>query len=152
MQAWVWWSTGLLCLGLETVSAGSFVFLFFGVGALAVAAASSLGLVEAFLSQSIVFVVVASGSMGLLRRRLRVSMQAPGADEPGLHGATPPEMAMAAERIVPGAVGQVELRGTVWKGLNVGSTALQVGQSYRVIRIDNLTVILMDRGPQGELQ
>lgn len=150
MQAWMWWALGLLCFGIETLSLGSFVFVFFGVGALAVGAATLAGLTDDLAVQSVVFIAVAAVSMVLLRQRLRRHLDKVPAG--GAEASEGGEMAMAAETIAPGAVGQIELRGTVWKGRNNGSTPLQMGQSYRVVRIDNLTVMLMDRGPKGELR
>lgn len=150
MQAWMWWAFGLMCFGIETLSLGSFVFVFFGVGALVVGATTLWGITDDLAVQAVTFVSVAAVSMVLLRRRLRRHLDktpAGGHNERRLD-----EMATAAEQIAPGALGQVELRGTVWRGLNTGSTALEMGQSYRVVRIDNLTVVLMDRGPLGEVK
>lgn len=148
MQAWIWWTVGLLCFGVETLSMGGFVFMFFGLGALVVGTATFAGLTDELASQSVVFVAVASVSMVLLRRRLRGHLD----KVPAGGGARVAEMATAAESIAPGALGQVEMRGTVWKGYNSGTTALQMGQTYRVVRIDNLTVVLMDRGQLGEVK
>lgn len=150
MQAWMWWALGLLCVGVETLSQGSFVFMFFGVGALATGCTTLLGVTPELVWQSLTFVGVATASMVLLRQRLRRGLV--GAPKGGAHERPLQEVATAAEAIAPGATGQVELRGTVWRGLNTGTAALRMGQTYRVVRIDNLTVVLMDRGPNGELR
>jgi inner membrane protein len=50
------------------------------------------------------------------------------------------EIGVASEALAPGAVGSVELRGTVWSARNVGEVALESGARVRVERVEGLTL------------
>jgi membrane protein implicated in regulation of membrane protease activity len=56
------------------------------------------------------------------------------------------EVGTAAEDLLPGKVGRVELRGAAWSGRNITNATLARGARCRVIRVDGLTV---DVEPEG---
>src|SRR5687767_7916217 len=70
MDAWMWMVLGLLCLGLEVANTGSFIFVFFGVAGMAVAALTAAALTPEFWQQSVAFLALASASLTVFRRRL----------------------------------------------------------------------------------
>jgi membrane protein implicated in regulation of membrane protease activity len=47
-------------------------------------------------------------------------------------------LATPKERIAPGAVGRVELRGTVWSARNDAAESIEPGRRCRVFRVDGL--------------
>jgi inner membrane protein len=50
------------------------------------------------------------------------------------------ELAVPRERIPPGQVGRVDLRGVLWNARNTASASLEAGQRCRVTAVDGLTV------------
>ena len=49
---------------------------------------------------------------------------------------------MPRERIPPGDVGRVDLRGTLWTGRNDSAQSIEPGQRCRVTGVDNLVVFV----------
>ena len=74
----------------------------------------------------------------LFRGRLQDRVELPAGNVDTLVG----ELAIPRERIAPGGVGRVELRGVVWNGRNETASPLEPGQRCRVARVDNLTVFV----------
>lgn len=150
MKIWIWWSFGLLSLALEVTQPGSFVFVFFGIAAFGMGAMLWVLPDMSIGFQSLCFVILAPLSMVVFRTRLVrwFHMRRIKSEHGDLHA---PQMALAAENILPGEVGQVQLHGTVWRGRNMGTTSLQAGLTYRVVGTENITVLLMDRGAKGEM-
>lgn len=150
MKTWVWWSFGLLSLALEVTQPGSFVFVFFSVAAMVMGALLYMLPEMSIGFQSLAFVTLATLSMLIFRARLLrwFQMRRNKSDHAAF---SVPDMALAAEDILPGEVGQVQLHGTVWRGRNMGTTPLKAGLTYRVVGTENITVLLMDRGVKGEM-
>ena len=53
------------------------------------------------------------------------------------------ELAMPQERLSPGVVGRVEVRGSSWSARNTSNVTLDPGQRARVAAIDGLTLAVV---------
>jgi inner membrane protein len=138
MEWWIWLLAGFaLTLG-ELLTPGGFYLLFFGVGALSASLASALGL-AGLAEQTAVFLVVSIASLLLFRRPLLGRLQA---THPAPHDSVTGELALPMQTIAVHAVGQAELRGTVWSARNLADRPLAVGERCRVERVEGLTIYL----------
>ena len=134
----MWLAGGLVLLVIELVTPSGFFVMFFGLGALTVGILERLGLSGPPWTQWLIFSVASIAYLLLFRGRLRDRVELPAANVDTLVG----ELAIPRERIAPGGVGRVELRGVVWNGRNETASPLEPGQRCRVARVDNLTVIV----------
>jgi inner membrane protein len=138
MLWWIWLVAGLALMLGELLTPGGFYLLFFGIGASATALAAALGLGD-LTAQTLVFLGVSLGALALFRRPLlaRIANSTP-----------PPQQALTGEIAVPmhlipaHAVGQAELRGTVWSARNLADRPLLSGERCRVERTEGLTIYL----------
>lgn len=141
---WHWLVLGLLLVVAEMAASGGFYIIFFGIGAIVVGLLASFDLAGPIWMQLLLFSAISVGSLLLFRRRLlkwlQVDPQAPPVDM--IVG----EVGVAAEDLLPGKVGRVELRGAAWSGRNITNATLARGARCRVIRVDGLTV---DVEPEG---
>ena len=141
---WHWLVLGLLLVVAEMAAAGGFYIVFFGVGAIVVAALVAFDLAGPLWMQLLLFAAISVSSLLIFRRRLlkwiQFEPQSPAVDT--LVG----EIGVAAEDLPPGKVGRVELRGTAWSARNATSALLARGARCRVIRVEGLTV---DVEPEG---
>ncbi|HKW00693.1 MAG TPA: NfeD family protein [Vicinamibacterales bacterium] len=135
---------GLLLVVAEMAASGGFYIIFFGIGAIVVGLLASFDLAGPIWMQLLLFSAISVASLLIFRRRLlkwlQVDPQAPPVDM--IVG----EVGVAAEDLLPGKVGRVELRGAAWSGRNITNVTLARGARCRVIRVDGLTV---DVEPEG---
>jgi membrane protein implicated in regulation of membrane protease activity len=142
--SWHWLLLGLLLIAAELGVAGGFYILFFGVGALVVGGLALFNLAGGTSMQVLLFSVVSIVSLLLFRNRLlrRFQSEPPRPPVDALIG----EIATVTEDLGPGAIGRVELRGTVWTARNVSDRNLLRGLRCRVVGIDGLTVNVRPEG------
>ena len=88
--------------------------------------------------QWLVFTVSSVVYLLLFRGRLQDRVERPGPKVDTFVG----ELVVPRERIQPGDVGRVELRGTLWTGRNDSAQAIEPGQRCRVTGVDNLVVFV----------
>lgn len=143
MEWWLWAALGLVLAGMELFAPGGFFIMFFGVGALATALTVALVDLSA-VWQWLLFTAVSVISLMVFRRRLLDRMRARSRYAPV--DSLMNEMAVAIEDIEPGAMGQVELRGSGWKAKNVGATPVITGQRCHVDRVDGLMLWIRAEG------
>jgi len=139
MSWWLWTIAGCILLALELTSPGFFI-LFFGVGALVVAAAVAVWPALALWAQIALFSVTSLGALLLFRKRLAAVFAqepAPSSNDLLRDTATP------LEPLAPGAVGKAELRGVHWKARNVADVPLAAGQRCRVAATEELMLHLV---------
>lgn len=134
----MWLAGGLVLLVIEVVTPSGFFVMFFGLGALTVGTLGRLGFGGAPWVQWLVFTVTSVVYLLLFRGRLQDRVDRPAASVDTLVG----ELAVPRERIQPGDVGRVELRGTLWTGRNDFTQPLEPGQRCRVTGVDNLVVFV----------
>ncbi len=138
MLWWIWLVAGLALMLGELLTPGGFYLLFFGIGASVTALAAALGLAN-LTAQTLLFLALSLGALALFRRPLlaRIANSTP-----------PPQQALTGEIAVPmgiipaHAVGQAELRGTVWSARNLADRPLLAGERCRVERTEGLTIYL----------
>jgi inner membrane protein len=134
MEWWMWLAGGLVLLLVELATPSGFFVMFFGIGALTVGLLARLAVAEAAWAQWLIFIVTSLVYLLLFRGRLRSKVDLPVAEVDTLVG----ELATPRERIAPGAVGRVDLRGTLWKARNDTDNLIEAGQRCRVTRVDGL--------------
>ena len=141
MAWWFWTALGLVLVALELATPGGFFIIFFGVSALLVGAMGLVGIVAPSWLQWLLFPIVALVALRLFRRPLleRMRHDSPGADDVDSVVGT---VAVATAPLVPGAVGQAELRGTQWSARNVGPTPIGAGQRCLVVAVTGLMLDL----------
>jgi membrane protein implicated in regulation of membrane protease activity len=132
----MWLAGGLVLLVIELVTPSGFFVMFFGLGALTVGILQRLGLTGAAWTDWLIFSVTSIVYLLLFRGRLQERLEQPTVHVDTIVG----ELAIPKERIAPGDVGRVELRGAVWNARNESASALEPGQRCRVARIDGLMV------------
>lgn len=138
MDWWIWLVLGIgLMLG-ELLTPGGFYLIFFGVGAVAAGLAAALGL-SSLTGQVILFLAVSVGALLVFRRPLLERLRR---GQPSAQDELTGEVAVPMGEIAVDAVGQAELRGTVWSARNVGKRPLLAGERCLVKRVDGLTIYL----------
>lgn len=136
MSWWLWLLAGLALIGAELMTPGGFFVFFFGVAALVVGTLTALAVTEPVWLQWLLFSLLAVVSLLLFRNPL---LRMIGRDERGMPIDTlVDEIAVPIERIAPGEVGRVELRGTTWSARNDDRVAIDPGRRCRVHRVDGL--------------
>jgi inner membrane protein len=135
MEWWMWLAGGLILLVVELVTPSGFFVMFFGLGALTVGVLARLDVVLQPWLQWLLFTATSLVYLLLFRGRLQQRFETP---------PTPPvdalvgELAVPQERLLPGAVGRAETRGSSWTARNDGQHTLEPGQRCRVARVDGL--------------
>lgn len=142
---WIWMVLGLLLLTVEIMIPTDFFVFFTGVGAIATALVTGVGLTPGLLSQSIVFVVVSLVSLVTLRGWLRGLLHRgmPTTKVDPLVG----EIGTAIRDIPANGAGQVTLRGSPWNARNPGPAAIPAGARVRVDKVDSITLIVSELQP-----
>jgi inner membrane protein len=141
MSWWLWVVIGILLVGIELISPGGFYVIFFGLAALLIGALRGLGGVEPLWLQWLLFSVLAVGSLVLFRNRLVKRLQ-PGPAGSHVVDSLIGELAHPIEAIPAGAVGKVELRGSIWDARNGGSDSIAAGRRCRVQQVDGFLLTI----------
>jgi inner membrane protein len=140
MEWWMWLAAGLVLVVAELATPGGFVIVFFGVGALAVGLLVLLGVVDSLTIQILLFSVLSVASLALVRGRLQSRMRVPpSSNVDSLIG----DLAIPQERLSPGLVGRVEVRGSTWSARNTSDVTIHQGQRARVAAVDGLTLAVV---------
>lgn len=137
MPWWAWILSGLVLLGLELLL-GTFYMLFLGLAAIIVGLIAMFGASGPVWLEWLLFIVFSSGLVLLLRKPLlgKFVIRNEINDTDTLVG----QVAVASEAILPGGIGKVEMRGSVWTAHNNGAVALLPGQRCVVERIQGLSL------------
>lgn len=140
MMWWHWLLLGLILIALEMAASGGFYIVFFGVAALVIALLLLVGLGGPVWFQLLLFSILSVASLLFFRNPLMRLLNLTGgaADLNTLSG----EHGTVLEAMAPGAPGRVEVRGTTWSALNVGSTSLRHGARCDVVRSERLTLLV----------
>ena len=136
----MWLAAGLVLVVAELATPGGFVIIFFGIAALLVGVLGLLGVVSSPTLQFLLFSVLAVAMLAILRSRLKSRLQVPSSTTvDSLIG----DLAIPQERLSPGVVGRVEVRGSSWSARNTSSVTIDVGQRARVAGVDGLTLAVV---------
>jgi inner membrane protein len=124
MEWWMW-----LALGLALV-----------VAELTVGILAGLDLAGTTWVQWLLFSVLSIAYVLVFRGRLQTKVQIPPPhDVDSLIG----NLATVQERLLPGVVGRVEVRGSMWSARNTSQVTLDAGQRARVASVDGLTLTVI---------
>jgi membrane protein implicated in regulation of membrane protease activity len=140
MEWWLWLAGGLALVVAELATPSGFFIIFFGLGALTVGVLEWLGVVESIGVELLLFSVLSVVYLLLFRGRLRARFQIP--PSPNVDSLVG-DLAIPQERLSPGGVGRVEVRGSTWSARNASDVALSVGQRARVAAVDGLTLAVV---------
>jgi inner membrane protein len=136
VEWWMWLAGGLVLLVVELATPSGFFVMFFGLGAITVGVMQALGVLGSAIAQWFVFTALSIIYLLLLRGRLQKGVDSAPANIDTLLG----ELAVPRERILPGHVGRVDLRGVLWSARNDARDLIEAGQRCRVTAVDGLTV------------
>lgn len=143
---WIWAVGSLLALVLEACFGGSFIFVFFAVGAATTAACVGAGAFLPIWQQAALFSLVTALSLIMVRRPL-MNWGLRKVSERDLNSIKGSAATVQAPMAAFGT-GQVLHRGTVWMARNSGAEPLAQGIVCRVVDVDNLTLIIEPEGPK----
>ena len=135
MEWWLWMAGGLVLLLVELMTPGGFVVMFFGLGALTVGLMTRLEVAGPAWLQWLLFTTLSLAYLLVFRRRLQRHMIA---SQRGELDSLVGTVAITQERLLPGAIGRVEARGSAWTARNITTTPIEPGQRCRVLRVDGL--------------
>ncbi|HXO19515.1 MAG TPA: NfeD family protein [Thermoanaerobaculia bacterium] len=141
MAWWIWIAVGAAMLLAEVLTPIMFVFLFFGIGGLAVGLLDVLGVAGPEWLQWLLFSVISLLSLALFRPKLLARLSR------GTAGRRPidslaGETARTIEAIAVDGIGRADLRGTPWRARNVGPEPLAAGQTCKVERVEGLMLLV----------
>ncbi len=138
-MSWSFWVIfGLGLLVFEMLTPGGFFTLFFGLAAFIIAALVALGVLESGAAQWLVFAILGSVLIAVMRPvvRRRFESNTPAVDQ--FVG----QSAIALADFDTNGRGQVELRGTTWTGVFTGTTPVLKGDRLRVTKVDGLSFLV----------
>ena len=137
---WLWIAGGLALIVAELATPSGFFIIFFGVAALTVGVLAGLNMAGTTWVQWLLFSVLSIAYVLVFRGRLQTKVQIPPPhDVDSLIGG----LAIVQERLLPGVVGRVELRGSMWSARNTSQVTLDAGQRARVASVDGLTLTVI---------
>jgi inner membrane protein len=140
MDWWLWLAGGLALVVAELVTPSGFFIIFFGIGALIVGVLARMGVVSDLAMQVLAFTVLSLVSLAVFRGRLQHKVQIP---PPPNVDSLVGVLAIVQERLSPGLVGRVEVRGATWSARNTSTVTLDPGQRARVAAVDGLTLTVV---------
>ena len=121
MDWWLWIVLGLALTVAELVTPSGFFIIFFGVAALTVGVLTALEMAGGIWVQWLLFSVLSLVYVLLFRGRLQAKVQMPESrDVDSLIGV----LAIVQERMMPGVVGKVEVRGSMWTARNTSAVPI----------------------------
>ena len=136
----MWIAGGLALVVAELATPSGFFIIFFGLSALTVGLLTGFNVVNATWAQWLLFSVLSVAYILLFRRRLHDRVQIP---PPSNIDSLIGVLAIVQERLLPGVVGKVEVRGSSWSARNTSNVTLDAGQRARVTGVDGLTLAVV---------
>ena len=140
MEWWVWASLGIALLVGEIILPGSLFLLFFGVGALIVAAMVSAGWIASQAVQALWFSALSVGFLVLFRKKLSKLFETD--PSPMELGELVGEIGMTQSELAAGGMGSIELRGTIWSAKNISNEIIPAKSRCKVEKAEGLTVLV----------
>jgi membrane protein implicated in regulation of membrane protease activity len=132
-----WAVLGLLLLGLEMFT-GTFVVLFFAIGAFLTAMITWTVVVESMPLQIVVFTVLSAGILFYFRDKIRIGVKGRNNELKGDVGT-----AVTIESdVAPGGQTEVQYQGARWIAVNETGQTLSKGSAAKVAQVDGVKLIL----------
>ena len=135
--ALTWTVLGLLLLGLEIMT-GTFVVLFFAVGALMTALLVWMDLVSGLSSQVFLFALLSCGGLLTFRDRFRRGW---GGSKEALHGDVHQEV-LVEQAVSEDADFEVSYQGSRWAASNQTGRELRAGERVKIGKVDGVKLII----------
>ena len=132
-----WAVMGLLLLGLEMFT-GTFVVLFFSIGAFVTAVITYLVVIESVPLQIVIFTILSCGMLFFFRDKIRMGVH--GHNE-RLKGDIGTFVTLEAD-VANGSQTEVQYQGARWIAVNDSGKDLTKGSSVRVAHVDGVKLIL----------
>lgn len=133
-------AAGLVLVVAELATPSGFFILFFGLAALTVGALVGLQVISSLWLELALCSVFSLVYLLLFRGRVQQRVQAP---PPPVFDSLVGVLAIVQERLLPGVVGKVEVRGSTWTARNASDVTLDPGQRARVSAVDGLTLAVI---------
>jgi hypothetical protein len=133
MEWWLWLAGGLALVVAEVATPSGFFIIFFGLGAITVGLLAGIGAVTSLWVQGLLFTIFSVVYLAVFRERLQARIQIP---PPPHIDSLVGVIAIVQEKLSPGVVGKVEVRGSMWSARNTSDVTLESGQRARVAAID----------------
>jgi membrane protein implicated in regulation of membrane protease activity len=143
MNWWIWILFGLALLVIELfVPTGFFIFLI-GIGAITTGLLAALGIAGPLWLHWFLLVAISTVLLAFVRKYMvgRTTMTPGGDTDRGPEGK---EVEITSE-ILPGAVGEGQLRGSVWRVRNECPDTLTPGTRCLVAEVEGITLIVRAR-------
>ncbi len=140
MEWWLWVAGGLALVVAELATPSGFFIIFFGLGALTVGLLTGLEVIAAQWAQWVLFTALSVAYLVVFRGKLQARVQIP---PPPNVDSLVGVLAIVQERLLPGVVGKVEVRGSSWSARNTSDVTLDAGQRARVAAVDGLTLTVI---------
>lgn len=140
MEWWLWLAGGLALVVAEIATPSGFFIIFFGLGALTVGTLVRLGVVNSLGFELLWFSVLSVAYLLAFRGRLQDRIQLP---PPPNVDSLVGVLAIVQDRLLPGVVGKVEVRGSMWTARNTSDVTLDPGARARVAAVDGLTLAVI---------
>ncbi len=140
MDWWLWVAGGLALVVAELATPSGFFIIFFGLGALTVGLLTGLHFIAQSWAQWLAFSALSVVYLLVFRGRLQAKVQIP---PPPNVDSLVGGLAVVQERLLPGVVGKVEVRGSTWSARNTSDVTLDAGQRARVAAVDGLTLTVV---------
>jgi membrane protein implicated in regulation of membrane protease activity len=140
MEWWMWLALGLALVVAELATPSGFFIIFFGIAALTVGILAGLEMAGSTWVQWLLFSVFSIAYVLLFRGRLQTKVQIP---PPNDVDSVIGKLAIVQERLLPGVVGRVEVRGSMWSARNTSQVTLDAGQRARVASREGLTLTVV---------
>ncbi|MFY9270819.1 MAG: NfeD family protein [Candidatus Manganitrophaceae bacterium] len=140
MPWWIWLLLGLFFVLIELLTPGGFYFIFFGIAATATGILAGVAMAGSSWAQGLLFSALSIATLLLFRKRVLNKLQ-PKREEENIDGIIG-ETAVAFEEIAAGAIGKVELRGTLWNAKNTGENMIQRNQRCSVKERQGLMLLV----------
>jgi membrane protein implicated in regulation of membrane protease activity len=140
MNWWLWLAGGLALVVAELVTPSGFFIIFFGLAALTVGVLAALEILTAGWVQWLVFTALSVTYLVVFRGRFQARFEMP---PPPNVDSLVGGLAVVQERLLPGVVGRVEVRGAQWSARNISDVMLDAGQRARVAGVDGLTLAVV---------
>ncbi|MCB0309086.1 MAG: hypothetical protein KDD48_06925 [Bdellovibrionales bacterium] len=138
MTWWTWIILGLVLLFLEVGLISGFFLFFSGFSGILVGLIVRLGFLQSEWSQWLCFTVFAFVLIILFRKKLMSRLK--GRTQKDFKDDLSGEIATCRENILPGALGNVECRGTTWKARNMSDKEMTNGQACKVLVAEGLVL------------
>lgn len=133
----IWAIVGVLLLIVEIIAV-SFFTMFLGIGALAVALLSWMGLIDGLTAQLIVFIVVSVASLLIFRNKLKSSFDKKSEGYNEFSG----ERVKVVETILPNQEGKVFFRGANWIAYSHATEDLPKGSQVTIKKADGIRLLV----------